>query len=45
MEVNLTNTNEFVPWVLQFGSDAKVLEPEPLRDEIRKELLTAYENY
>ncbi|MEA3358369.1 MAG: WYL domain-containing transcriptional regulator [Thermodesulfobacteriota bacterium] len=45
MEVNLTNTNEFIPWVLQFGSDAKVLEPETLREKIKKELLTACENY
>ncbi|MBW1794837.1 MAG: WYL domain-containing protein [Deltaproteobacteria bacterium] len=45
MEVHLTNTREFVPWVLQFGGDAKVLEPKSLWDEIKKELLSACENY
>lgn len=45
MEVHLTNTKEFVPWVLQFGSDAKVLKPKSVRDEIKKELLSACENY
>ena len=43
MEVHLKNMDEFVPWVLQFGSDAIVLEPKSLR--VRKELLSAYENY
>ena len=45
MEVHLKNTDEFIPWVLQFGSDAKVLEPEILRDRVRKELMSAYGNY
>jgi len=45
MEVHLKNTDEFIPWVLQFGSDAKVLEPESLRDRARKESMLAYENY
>lgn len=45
MEVHLTNTNEFIPWVLQFGSEARVLEPKSLRDKIKKESLSAYENY
>lgn len=45
MEVHLTNTNEFIPWVLQFGSEAKVLEPRSLREKIRKDLLSACENY
>ena len=45
MEVHLRNTNELIPWVLQFGGDAKVLEPKFLRDKIRKELMSAYENY
>ena len=45
MEVHLKNTDEFVPWVLQFGSDARVLKPKSLRDKVKKELLSAYENY
>jgi len=45
MEVHLKNTNELIPWVLQFGSDAKVLEPKSLRDKVRKELFSAYGNY
>ncbi len=45
MEVQLTNTNEFIPWVLQFGSDATVIKPESLRSKIKKELLVASRNY
>ena len=45
MEVHLKNTDEFVPWVLQFGSDARVLKPKTLRDRVKKELISAYENY
>ncbi len=45
MEVHLTNTNEFIPWVLQFGSDATVIKPKSLRSKIKKELLDAGSNY
>jgi len=45
MEVKLKNTNEFIPWILQFGSDAEVLKPKVVRDRIKKELYAAYENY
>jgi len=45
MEVKLKNTNEFIPWILQFGSDAKVIKPKVVRDKIKKELRAAYENY
>jgi len=45
MEVKLKNTGEFIPWILQFGSDAKVIKPKSLRDKIKKELRAAYENY
>ena len=45
MEIHLKNTDELIPWVLQFGSDAQVLEPESLRGKIKKELMSAYENY
>ena len=44
MEAQITNTNEFVPWVLQFGSEARVLEPKSLKERIKRELLSAYEN-
>jgi len=45
MEVKLKNTNEFIPWILQFGSDAEVLKPKVVRDKIKKELRAACENY
>ncbi|MBF0120760.1 MAG: WYL domain-containing transcriptional regulator [Desulfobacterales bacterium] len=45
MEVELSNTNEFLPWLLQFGSDVKVLEPESLKNEIKELLFKAYKNY
>jgi predicted DNA-binding transcriptional regulator YafY len=41
----LSNTVEFKSWVLSFGANAMVLEPESLRDEIAAELeqmLAAY---
>ena len=45
MEVKLTNTDEFIPWILQFGKDAEVLKPKVVRDKIKKELRIAYDNY
>ena len=45
MDVDLKNTNEFIPWVLQYGSDAKVIKPKVLRDKVKEELRVAYENY
>ncbi|NVM23853.1 MAG: WYL domain-containing protein [Desulfobacterales bacterium] len=45
MDVELKNTNEFMPWILQFGSDAEVLKPQFLRDKVRSELFLAYESY
>ncbi len=38
MEVELANVDEFIPWVLQFGSDAIVEGPETVRGRMRKEL-------
>jgi predicted DNA-binding transcriptional regulator YafY len=32
-------------WVLSFGAGAEVLEPEPLREEVRAELARALERY
>jgi predicted DNA-binding transcriptional regulator YafY len=45
MEISLKNTDEFVPWVLQFGPDAKVLEPDSLRDEVREQLELTIRRY
>ena len=37
MEIGLKNTNEFIlSWVLQFGSDAKVVKPKSLKNKIKK---------
>ena len=35
--MRVADTLELRRWVLSFGSEAKVLEPESLRDEIRNE--------
>ena len=43
MEVG--GTPEIRNWVLSFGSGAEVLEPEPLRDEVRTELEEAARLY
>jgi len=45
MQASLTNTREFIPWVLQYGGAAKVLEPAWLRDEVRREILKALGRY
>lgn len=45
MTVYLTNVYEFVPWVLQFGGDVKVLKPTSLQDKIKNELRLAAQNY
>jgi len=45
MEFELANTDEFIPWILQYGSDARILEPKLLKEKIKKELRVAYENY
>ena len=45
MELELANTDELVPWILQYGSDARILKPESLKGKIKKELIVAYENY
>ena len=45
MEVHLTNTKEFIPWILQFGSEATVLKPKSLQEAVKKELLLACNNY
>jgi len=45
MELHLSHTTEFIPWVLAFGKEAKVLEPEFLRDTIKNELEQAFMRY
>lgn len=45
MELKLSNTDEFLPWVLQFGSDAIVLEPKALRRKVKEEFRESCENY
>lgn len=45
MEAVITNTHEFIPWVLQFGSDATVLEPDAVCEKIKKELSKNIANY
>jgi len=41
----LTNTREFKRWLLGYGACAVVLKPKALRNEMRKELRAACENY
>lgn len=36
---------DIIKWVLSYGSDAKVLKPEELREEIMKELIAAQISY
>lgn len=38
MELMLTNTEELIPWILQFGDDALVVEPEALRKELKAKI-------
>ena len=45
MEVYLSHITEFLPWVLAFGKEVQVLEPESLRDTIKNELEQALMNY
>ncbi len=45
MEARITNVHEFVPWVLQFGSDAEVIEPAAVRERVMQELRTALAAY
>ena len=36
---------EIISWIMGFGSAAQVIEPEPLRERIRTELLKAADQY
>jgi len=44
-EFQLSDSREFKAWVMSFGRQAEVLEPQSLRQEIAEELLRAYEHY
>ncbi|RLD97779.1 MAG: WYL domain-containing protein, partial [Aquificota bacterium] len=44
-EVNAEGIQEIKFWVMSWGSHALVLEPESLREEIRKELENMIERY
>lgn len=44
-EFQLTATVEIKAWVLSFGAKAEVLEPEPLREEINRELTESLARY
>jgi predicted DNA-binding transcriptional regulator YafY len=45
LELEVGSTPELVSWVLSFGSGAEVLEPEQLRDAIRRQLEATLEVY
>ena len=45
MQVPLTNVHEFIPWVLQFGGDAEVLEPASVREQVKKALAGSLAQY
>lgn len=44
-EFELSDSREFKAWVMSFGRQAEVLEPQELRQEIAEELLAAYDHY
>jgi len=45
LEAVVAGTQEIKQWVLSWGAGARVLEPESLREEIRKEARAVLENY
>lgn len=44
-EFQLSETREIKAWVMSFGSQAEVLEPQELRQEVAEELRKAHEHY
>lgn len=44
-EKNTTMTPEILKWVLSFGSDVLVLEPETLREQVVQEAKKMVERY
>ncbi|HOD79592.1 MAG: hypothetical protein BWX92_03560 [Deltaproteobacteria bacterium ADurb.Bin135] len=45
MEFYLSDITEFIPWVLAFGKEVRVIEPDLLCDAIKNELDLAISNY
>ncbi len=45
LRMEVGGSEELRNWVLSFGSGAEVLEPEDLRDDVRRELVAAAELY
>ncbi len=45
LEMTLSDTTEVKSWVMSFGSNAEVLEPAQLRDEVATELARALTRY
>jgi predicted DNA-binding transcriptional regulator YafY len=43
--IETSNDNTLISWILQFGSKAKVIEPHELRDIIKEEIRKLYERY
>jgi len=44
-EFSFTNADYLIQWVLSFGKDAQLIEPDHLRDEVRKQLKDAVKHY
>lgn len=44
-ETTVSGREEFIRWILGFGPDAEILEPQAARKEIKKILDSAYTNY
>ncbi|MBM2838724.1 MAG: hypothetical protein HW415_1349 [Deltaproteobacteria bacterium] len=45
LEIKTSGWWDVKKWILSFGAEAEVLEPEGLREEIRKEFETAMGKY
>ncbi|MCX8110796.1 MAG: WYL domain-containing protein [Syntrophorhabdaceae bacterium] len=45
MEVEISHIIEFIPWILAFGKEAKVVEPESLKETIKNEIQEALGYY
>lgn len=37
-EVTVNNENEFIKWILQYGPNAEILEPESARERLKEQL-------
>ncbi|MFW6324954.1 MAG: helix-turn-helix transcriptional regulator [Desulfovibrionales bacterium] len=45
LDIETSGWNEIIRWVVRYGPEAEVLEPEALRDQVRDYLRSALENY